>query len=115
MHSWLSLFLLFAPAPGADAPVHKIDVRIAGPLAMVEVWRTVEANVRTVGERQIGTFLDLDLPEGAVLLDWEVRDGRTRTRLAPQSVVEASAGLAAALRLRRLTLPPPPAEESNDF
>ena len=115
MHFWLPLFLVFAPAPGAEAPVHKIDVRIAGPLAMVEVWRTVEANVRTLAERQIGTFLDLDLPEGAVLLNWDVRDGRARTRLAPQSVVEASAGLAAALRLRRLTLPPPPAEDFTGF
>jgi hypothetical protein len=114
MFAVLPLLLLFATPPSADAPVHKIDVRIAGPLAMVEVWRTVEANVRASGEKQIGTFLDLDLPEGTALLDWEVIERNARTRLSPLSEVEANAGLGAALKMRRLSLPAAPADESVD-
>jgi hypothetical protein len=72
---------------------------------MVEVWRTVEANTRTVGDRQLGTFLDLGLPEGAALLDWEVIDRAGSTHLASQTEVQANAGLAAALKMRRLSLP----------
>jgi hypothetical protein len=107
MHAWLSLALLFASPPSAEAPVHKVAVRIAGPLAMVEVWRTIEANTRTVGDRQLGTFLDLGLPEGGALLDWEVIDRAGSTRLAPQTEVQASASLAVALKLRRLSMPAP--------
>jgi hypothetical protein len=114
MSAWLPLVLLFAKPSIPDPALHKLDVHIAGPLAMVEVWRTVEANVRTAGPQAVGTFFDLNLPEGASLLDWEVSDQGTATRLAPLSEVEANAGLAAALKMRRLSLPAP-AEEGTDF
>ena len=114
MHACFLLALLFATPPSPAPPLHKVSVRIAGPLAMVEVWRTVEANTRTVGERQQGTFLDLDLPDGAALLDWELIDGAGRTRLAPQTELQASAGLAAALKMRRLSMPAP-VEEGTDY
>ena len=70
MHVWLPLSLLFVTTPTAEPPVHKISVHIAGPLAMVEVWRTVEGNTRTIGAaavQQQGTVLDLALPTGAAL------------------------------------------------
>jgi hypothetical protein len=105
MHVWLPLALLFATPPSPETPIHKVTVHIAGPLAMVEVWRSVEANTRTVGEKQLGTVLDLALPEGAALLDWEVSDHDGRTPLAPQTEVQVNAGLAAALKLRRLSMP----------
>jgi hypothetical protein len=114
MHAWLPLALLFATPPSPETAIHKVVVHVAGPLAMVEVWRSVEANTRTVGEKQLGTFLDLDLPEGAALLDWDVSDGAGRTRLAPQTEVQASAGLAAALKLRRLSMPAA-TDESTDY
>jgi hypothetical protein len=78
MSAWLPLILLFAKPPIPDPSLHKIDVHIAGPLAMVEVWRAVEANVRTVENRQVGTYFDLDLPEGAALLDVEVLDRKSK-------------------------------------
>jgi len=97
MHAWLPLALFFVVAPPSpERPLHKVAVHIAGPLAMVEVWRTVEANTRTVGDKQQGTFLDLGLPEGAALLDWEVKDRDGSTRLLPQTELQASAGLVAA-------------------
>ena len=105
MHACFLLALLFATPQSPAPPIHKVTVHIAGPLAMVEVWRTVEANTRTVGDRQLGTFLDLGLPEGAALLDWEVIDRAGSTHLALQTEVQANVGLAAALKMRRLSLP----------
>jgi len=69
MHACFLLALLFATPPSPAPLLHKVTVHIAGPLAMVEVWRTVEATTRTAGDRQLGTFLDLGLPEGAALLE----------------------------------------------
>jgi len=115
MFTWMQLLLLFAAPAGGDVPVHKIDVRIAGPLAMVEVWRSVEANVRTAGKEQVASYFDLDLPTGAAILDWEIVQGRgSATKLAPQSEVDANAALAAGLRLRRLSRPTPP-DEGTDY
>ena len=114
MHACFLLALLFATPPSPAPPLHKVAVHIAGPLAMVEVWRTVEANTRSVGDRQFETFLDLDLPEGASLLDWELIDRAGSTRLTPQTEVQASAGLAAALKMRRLSVPAP-MEEGTDY
>ena len=115
MYACLPLFILLASPQSPEPPLHKVEVRIAGPLAMVEVWRTVEANTRIAGDRQQGTFLDLGLPEGAALLDWEVVDRAGRTRLAPQTEVQVSAGLVAALKLRRLSMPVAPVEEGTDY
>jgi hypothetical protein len=114
MHAWLPLALLFVSSPTPEPALHKVAVRIAGPLAMVEVWRTIEATTRTVGDKQQGTFLDLGLPEGAALLDWEVKDRAGSTRLAPQTELQASAGLAAALKMRRLSMPAP-MDEGTDY
>jgi hypothetical protein len=114
MHAWLPLALLFATPPTPETPIHKVAVHIAGPLAMIEVWRTVEANTRTVGGQQVGTFLDLALPDGAALLDWNVSDRAGSTPLAPLTEVQANAGLAAALRMRRLSMPAP-MDEGTDY
>ncbi len=115
MHVWLPLVLFFVSPQGRDPPVQKVEVRIAGPLAMVEVWRTVEANTRVVGNRRNGTFLDLALPEGAALLDWEVIDRAGRTPLAPEAEVHVSAALAVALKMRQLAMPAAPVEEGTAY
>lgn len=105
MFAFLPLLLALARAPTPDPTLHKIDVRIFGPLAMVEVWRTVEANTSNVGGRQVGTTLDLSLPDGATVLDWELIEQGRRTPFLPRTEVEANAGLAAALKMRHLSLP----------
>jgi hypothetical protein len=115
MHAWLPFVLLFAAPQSSESPIHKVDVHLAGPLAMVEVWRTVEANTRTIGARRNGTFLDLALPDGAALLDWEMIDRAGRIRLEPQSEVQVSAGLAVALKMRQLAMPAAPAEEGTAY
>ena len=114
MPAWLPFLVLFAKPMVSDPSLHRVEVRIAGPLAMVEVWRTVEASTRSAGTRQTSGFLDLDLPEGAALLDWKLVEGRAAVRLPPQSEVEANAALAAGLKLRRLSLPTP-VEEGTDL
>ena len=115
MRAWLQLVLLLATPRSPEPSLHKVDVHIAGPLAMVEVWRTVEANTRTVGDRQQASYLDLGLPEGAALLDWEAIDRDGRTRLVQQTEVQVNAGLATALKLRRLALPATPVEEGAAY
>ena len=115
MHAWLPFALLFAAPQSSESPIHKVDVHLAGPLAMVEVWRTVEANTRMIGARRNGTFLDLALPDGAALLDWEMIDRAGRVRLEPQSEVQVSAGLAVALKMRQLAMPAAPVEEGTAY
>lgn len=114
MPAWLPLLVLLGRPMAVDPSLYKMEVRIAGPLAMVDVWRTVEASTRTTGDRQTSAWLDLDLPDGAALLDWEILEGRVPTRLARKSEVEANAALTAGQKLRRLS-PPTPAEEGTDL
>ena len=115
MVAWLPLLLALARAPAPDPALHKIDVRIAGPLAMVEVWRAIEANTSNVRGKQVGTYLDINLPAGATLLDWELVERGGATRLLPRTEVEANTGLAAALKMRHLSLPPAPPDEGTGF
>jgi hypothetical protein len=114
MLAWLPLLFALARAPAPDPALHKLEVRVAGPLAMVEVWRTLVANTSNVGGRQVGTTLDLNLPEGASLLDWELLAQGGGTRLLPRTEVEVNTGLAAVLKMRHLALPASP-EEGTDF
>lgn len=111
MVPWLSILLLAASQPGLAAPTakspykptHKIDLHIAGPLAMVEVWRSLDPAPRRIGNRQQESPLDLSLPEGAALLDWEVLEHGERARLSQQSEGQVNAGLAAVLKMRQLS------------
>ena len=115
MLAWLALWVAAASPRGHELPARKVDIRIAGPLAMVEVWRSVEAISRTVENKQQGTFFDLALPPGAAIVDWEIVDGAAETRLMAQSPVQVSAGLAAALKMRRFSLPLAAMDESAGY
>jgi hypothetical protein len=115
MVAFLHLLLALARAPIPDPSLHKVDVRIAGPLAMVEVWRAVEATTRDVGGRQVGSYFDLNLPEGAAVLDWELVEKPRATPLLPRTEIEANAGLAALLKMRQLSLPATAVDEGTDF
>lgn len=116
MLAWLPIALFFAaPTVAASSAPHRIDVHVAGPLVMVDVWRAVEAKVQTAADKPSASFLDLAFPEGAALLDLEIVDGKNHTRLAPQSEVQANAGLRAALKMRGLSSPATQGEEGVDF
>lgn len=115
MLAWLALVVAASPPRAPEALPHKMDIRVAGPLAMVDVWRTVEAASRTVENKQHGTFFDLALPAGAALLDFEIVDGAERSRLTAQPEVQVRAGLAAALKMRHLPLPTTTMDESAAY
>jgi hypothetical protein len=104
-----------APQQTPAAPVHKIDLHIAGPVVTAEVWRTVDASARALGSRQAENPLDLNLPDRAALIDWEIVERGERARLAQQTEGQVSAGLAAALKMRQLSPSTTPVEEGTDY
>lgn len=114
MVAWLPLFLLMV-SPQAPAPTHKIDIHIAGPLAMVEVWRSVDPTPRPVGNRQTERTLDLNLPEQAALVDWEIVERNERVHMAQQTEGQVSAGLTAVLKMRQLSPSTAPLEEGASY
>jgi hypothetical protein len=115
MLAWLHLLLFLASQQNPAAPAYKVDIHIAGAVAMVEVWRSVDGAPRTVGNRQVESTVDLNLPEGAALVDWEVLDRGERARLGQQTEGQVSAGLAAALKMRQLSPSTTPVEEGTDL
>jgi hypothetical protein len=104
MHAWTQPLLAIFLAREPVTSLHRVEVHIAGPLAMVEVWRSVQAGSKLDGSRQVASFFDLALPAGAAPLDWELVGRGERIRLAAQPDVQVSAALAVALRLRGLSL-----------
>jgi hypothetical protein len=115
MAAWLHLVFLLVSQQTPATPAHRIDIHIAGPVAVAEVWRTVDPTLRSVGNRQAESTLDLNLPEKASPLDWEILDHGERARMAEQTEGQVSAALAAALKMRRLSLSTAPVEEETDF
>jgi hypothetical protein len=83
----LALLVVAAGSTAAPRPVHRVTVHVAGPLALVEVERSVEPG--TAPAEQV---LDLGLPEGAALVDLDlVMNGR----LVPVPATSEAAGRAA--------------------
>jgi Mg-chelatase subunit ChlD len=94
-----------APAP---EPVHRIAIRVVGPAALVQVEREV-----VVGNPQIparDTVVDLDLPEGAALVDWGVQGSGQAISLAVTDETTARADYASVLSSHHLA----PASASPD-
>jgi len=115
MVAWLPLFLLLASQQAPATATHKIDIHVAGPLAMVEVWRTVDPSPRAVGNRQTESTMDLSLPERAALVDWEIVEHREHARLAQQTEGQVSAGLAAVLKMRQISPSSAPVDEGTAY
>jgi hypothetical protein len=117
MHTWLPVLLLATSmsSTSAEPPIHRIDVHVMGALATVEVWHTLDTSQRATREPTTGAFVDLALPAGAAVLDWELLDGRQRTHLAADSEVKVHAALLAALKLRHLIPPKVPNEDGADY
>lgn len=86
---------LFAAALAPAALVHRVSVHFAGPVAEVTVERSVEAGT-AVAER----ILDLDLPEGAALVDMGITDGGQEIRLAPAGEAASRGSYTSALAAR---------------
>jgi hypothetical protein len=100
--------LLALQAEPAPAPsVHRMNVEIRGPVAMLEVQRSISLEGSPDEER----VLDLALPAGAAVVGWEV-DG---VSLAAAPEGQARADHARALAARGATATRVALEEGTDL
>ena len=100
--------------PAARAPVHKIAVDLRGPLAMVQVTRSLPS-LQPVSNSDEGdggeVLLDLALPQRAALVDVEVNDGE-RWRAAEGTDAARARGLyVEGLRARGLSFKEEPIDD----
>ena len=95
------------------APAHRISMRVVGPVALVEEEREV-----LIGAKQTvasDTVVDLDLPEGAALLDWSTRVGNRTIKLAAAASAKAHTDYVAVLSSHRLAGAKVPSDEDTRF
>ncbi|HVZ71202.1 MAG TPA: hypothetical protein VHJ20_02405 [Polyangia bacterium] len=102
---------LLQVAAAPQTPTQKLSIRVAGPLLLVDVTRTLtaEGDGNGRGER----VLDLALPEGARFVDAQLNDGagkRAWRTIAPKD----AAGAQAAYVARRQARGFPPTPEAFD-
>lgn len=96
------------PAAGSEA-VHRVSVEVLGPVAQVQVERSV-----AIGEpgTKSETVLDLDLPEGAALVDWGAEVAGKALKLTSVPAAHARASYAATLSTQHLTPASVPSEDA---
>jgi hypothetical protein len=97
----------FAPAP---ALAHRISIRVVGPVALVEVEREL-----MVGGEQApthDTVVDLDLPEGAAVVDWGARGAGRTVKFAAAVEITARADYARVLSSHHLSPAQTPADDA---
>ena len=99
------------PGPASEPELaHRISIRISGPVALVEVEREVLIGEKRVPARD--TVVDLDLPEGAALVDWEARFAGRAIRLVATTEATARADYARALSSHQLAPTPAPPDDA---
>jgi hypothetical protein len=100
-----------AAATPAARSVHSVSIDIRGPVALVTVERSL-APVIAAGE----PTLELDLPDGAAALGWEVVDDGPRVRLGETSDDKARASHRHTALERGARVPTPAkADDGTDF
>ena len=87
-----------SPAPG---PAHRVLIRVVGPVALVQVEREVLIGGEKVPAHD--TVVDLDLPEGASLLDWGAQGAGQAIKMAATTETSARADYARVLSAQHLT------------
>jgi Mg-chelatase subunit ChlD len=110
--------VLFALATGQPQPgpasepelAYRISIRVAGPVALVEVEREVLIGEKRVPARD--TVVDLDLPEGAALVDWGARFAGRAIKLVATAEAIARADYARTLSAHQLAPTPAPADDA---
>ena len=111
-----ALFLALATglpqrAPSSEAePAYRVSIRIVGPVALVEVEREVSIGAERAPSHD--TAIDLDLPEGAVLVDWEARSAGRMVKLAATALATARAEYARVLSSHQLAPVPASPDEA---
>ncbi len=97
------------PAPESE-PVHRVSIRIVGPVALVEVEREVLLGAERAPSH--ATVVDLDLPEGAALVDWGARSAGRAVKLAATAEATARADYARLLSSHQLAPASAPPDEA---
>jgi Mg-chelatase subunit ChlD len=95
-----------SPAP---EPAHRVSIRMVGPLALVQVEREVFIGGEKIPAHD--TVVDLDLPEGATLLDWGAQGRGQTITIAATAETTARADYARVLSAQHLA---PAAASSED-
>jgi len=92
----------------ASGPLHRMFIEIVGPLALVQVERSV-----AIGDRDAKseTVLDLDLPDGARLVDGSAQVAGETLKLATGPAAEGRVAYAASLAAQHLSSASVPAED----
>ena len=96
-----------SPAPDF---AHRVSIRVVGPVALVEVEREL-----LVGGEQApthDTVVDLDLPEGAAVVDWGAHGAGRTVRLAVAAEITARADYARVLSSHHLSPAQTPADDA---
>jgi Mg-chelatase subunit ChlD len=89
---------------------HRISIRISGPVVLVEVEREVFIGEKRVPARD--TVVDLDLPEGAALVDWGARFAGRAIKLVATAEAIARADYARALSSHQIAPAPAPPDDA---
>ena len=112
--SILAVLLAFAtgqPGPASEPELaHRISIRVVGPVALVEVEREVLVGEKLVPARD--TVVDLDLPEGAALVDRGARLAGRAIKLVARAEAIARADYARALSSHQLAPAPASADDA---
>ena len=107
------LFALATGQPGAASEpelAHRISIRVVGPVTLVEVEREVFIGEKRVPARD--TVVDLDLPEGAALVDWGARLAGRAVKLVATAEAMARADYARALSSHQRAPAPASADDA---
>jgi hypothetical protein len=97
------------PSPEPE-PAHRVSIRIVGPVALVEVEREVFVGVERAPTHD--TAVDLDLPEGAALVDWGARSAGRMVKFAATAEAVARADYARVLSSHQLAPAPASSDEA---
>jgi hypothetical protein len=103
--------LLLAAALGPKPPTHRIAVEVRGPLAIVDVTRTLTGDGREGPER----LLDLALPDGAALVRVELGDGARWRPVEPAAREKAAPAYVDELEKRGLAPAREPFDDSTTY
>jgi Mg-chelatase subunit ChlD len=99
------------PGPASEPDLaHRILIRVVGPVALVEVEREVLVGEKRVPARD--TVVDLDLPDGAALVDWGARFAGRAIKLTATAEAAARADYARTLSSHQLVPTPAPADDA---
>ncbi|HXU82548.1 MAG TPA: VWA domain-containing protein [Polyangia bacterium] len=110
MLTLLPCALLMVANPSPAPPVHRVAISVRGPLALVEVERTL------VGEDARKELVwDVALPDGAAVLDWRVVADKGALRLKGADPTMARADHAADLAARSVAASRDTIDEGTDF